>query len=137
LIESRFPTDPRILRLGVVTERGLRMATEAGIPGGESAFCHVESARLQQPTPARGKWRGRGKSEPTASLGPEIPRVLVRFCYGDFDIGALRGVRSRGARAWGEDGLPVDPVRRCLAVSGAARWRDGLARVKTGGRWAE
>jgi hypothetical protein len=46
--------------------------------------------------------RARGESEPTASLGPEIPRVLVRFCYGDFDIGALRGVRSRGARAWAE-----------------------------------
>jgi hypothetical protein len=34
------------------------MATKAGIPGGESAFCCVESARLQQPTPARGRRRG-------------------------------------------------------------------------------
>ena len=34
------------------------MAMEAGIPGGESAFCCVESTRLQQPTPARGKRRG-------------------------------------------------------------------------------
>jgi hypothetical protein len=36
------------------------MATEAGIPGGESVFCCVESTRLQQPTPARGRQRGGG-----------------------------------------------------------------------------
>jgi hypothetical protein len=40
---------------------------------------------------------------------------------------------GHGARELGEKtGLSVDPARRCPAVSGATRWRDGHARVKTG-----